>query len=113
MNTREHAVKVSLNSDELARRQRKWFCAEHTHLAAPGDNEPYRGPRLAYGPGGAIVDLDERAFEAERQRVQAESRRRQREQKEAERRREAGRFRESEALRDASFRSEMPKGLRP
>jgi hypothetical protein len=62
---------------------------------------PYTGPRLAYGPGGAIVDLDEQEAEAERQRVQAESRRRQREVREAQRREEGERLAELEAARDA------------
>ncbi len=89
--------------------QRKWFCAEHADLAAPGDNEPYRGPRLAYGPGGAIVDLDERALEAERQRAAAEGRRRQREAREAQRAADARALAKHEEAATERFRREHIK----
>jgi hypothetical protein len=93
--------------------QRRWFCSEHQGLAEPGDDQPWRGARLGFNRIGLVVDLDEQDRDRERAETEAESRRRRHEQKEAERRREAERFRKSQALRDARFRSEMPKGLRP
>jgi hypothetical protein len=89
--------------------QRKWFCGEHAHLAAPGDDQPYRGPRLVYGPAGTIVDLDEQEAEAERQRVQTESRRRQREAHEAERAEDARALAKYEAAAAERFRREHIK----
>jgi hypothetical protein len=89
---------------------KRWYCQTH-RAGHEAEMQPWR-PRARYSRTGSIEFPDEIEAEAEHQRVEAESRRR-REQKEAERRSEAERLRESEALRDASFRSEMPKGLRP
>ena len=65
----------------------RWWCAEHECSAAPGDLEPYTGPRLAFSPSGAIVDLDEQAAEAAKAAAQRErSRRVELEARQAERR---------------------------
>ena len=64
--------------------ERKWWCAAHRHLAAPGDLEPWTS-RLAYGPGGAIVDLDEIEREAADQAIVAKRRASELEQRRAQR----------------------------
>jgi hypothetical protein len=64
--------------------ERKWWCSAHRHLAAPGDLEPWTS-RLAYGPGGAIVDLDEQDREAADQAIAASRRAAELEQRRAQR----------------------------
>ena len=82
-----------------------WYCQRH-RAGHEDEMRPYTGPRLAYGPGGAIVDLDERAAEAERQRATAASRRRQREAREAERAEDARALARYEAGAADRFRRE-------
>jgi hypothetical protein len=52
---------------------RRWWCDVHSHLAAPGDLEPWT-MRIGYGPSGAIVFLDELERDAEIAKREAERR---------------------------------------
>lgn len=46
---------------------KRWYCAQHAHLASADDLKP-TGPRLAISPGGAIVDLNDAEIDAARER---------------------------------------------
>lgn len=50
---------------------RRWWCAEHRHLARPGDMEPH-GPGVRISESGALVPVDE--AEEARDAAKAESR---------------------------------------
>jgi hypothetical protein len=85
-----------------------WYCQRH-RAGHEDEMRPYTGPRLAYGPGGAIIDLDEQEAEGERQRAAAESRRKRHEQRQAERREDAARLAKYEAAAAERFRREHIK----
>jgi hypothetical protein len=84
-----------------------WRCTAHRE-GHEDDLEPWR-PRLAYGPGGAIIDLDEQEAEAERGRIEEESRAAKRKVREAEL---AAEGEEREAARRA-YRARVEKETPP
>ena len=89
---------------------RRWWCAEHAHLAGPEDHLPPPGPR--YSPSGAIEFPGEREAEAERLQHQEERREERREAIQAERREDAKAIKRFEDAMAAKWRRERPEGLR-
>ena len=88
---------------------KRWFCAEHRHLAAPGDMEP-RPSRLRIMPGGAIVEAE--PVEQSRQRATELSLQHQSEARLIEARAQAeARRRDEEAIRKQICR-ELPAQMR-
>jgi hypothetical protein len=68
-------------------------------------------PRLAYGPTGAIVDLDEQEADAERERIEAENREAKRKVRDAEQREQAAVFSEWQEAKRQQMIRETPEGM--
>jgi hypothetical protein len=87
---------------------RRWHCAEHAHLAQPGDLED-RPPPWRYSPSGAIVEVNE--AEKAREAAAAKSRRRQLEEQAAERKVEAAERRQHQQAIADETRRLVPPGV--
>lgn len=91
---------------------RRYWCEPHRHLAAKGDLEP-AGPRLAYGPSGDIVDLDEREAEYLQAETQERERKAKRAALEEQRAHEAAELSAEREAKLAAIRAEHPEGTLP
>jgi hypothetical protein len=89
---------------------RRWFC-EAQRAGREVDMQPHAGPRLAFGPAGDIVDLDEVERESTRARREAEAVERRHEVQRAEREQQAAELREHERARDEQLARALPYPL--
>jgi hypothetical protein len=87
---------------------RRWWCEAHRDQAQPGDMQPV-GSGIRISESGALVPDDPNS-EA-REAASAESRRRLHDDRVAARQVEAAEAAESERLRAAAFRRELPPGI--
>jgi len=87
-----------------------WWCSAHRggHEA---DMEDWTGPRLAFGPSGAIVDLDEQEREAAREREREKSRAAQRLAREADQRAAAAEAEEDQRAERERLDAELAPGM--
>jgi hypothetical protein len=88
-------------------RARFWTCDEHRAL---GDFSPPQ-ERLAYAPGGGLVDLDAEAIEAARERARQASKRAQTEAEREERRADGERRRAKRQAEHERRQREAPPGV--
>jgi hypothetical protein len=87
---------------------REWLASERQRIARLGDQP---GPALRISASGAIIEDDPR--EAERARVEAETRRRRHEQRLAARAHEGAELMDEREAEQARERRELPEGFAP
>jgi hypothetical protein len=107
------AFPVARNGSHKKLAIRRWWCEQHRDLAAPGDMEEWT-PGWHYSKSGAILcdaEVRRREADAERMKVELESRRHSREAEQAAREAEALERADADRAHRARLQRETPRGV--
>ncbi|MEK6251851.1 MAG: hypothetical protein AABM43_07890 [Actinomycetota bacterium] len=106
------AAKDCMTAPQKRTKARRWWCPAH-RAGHEEDLEPYTGPKLAYGPGGTVIDLDEQEADRQRAMAAAASQKAQRKERETEQRAAAEQHAEDRRARDEQVERELPDPMFP